>query len=249
MRHFWMECKTISEICLFLKFLSSIICSHVYRPRIHWLYLITLWMDTVMVVRTLCAVISTLSPFVHWAYAMTTYFAVYYVERDGQRKGICCISVPVDDHHCGRCLCVFSGIAPAVWLKQCVWLRYPAVTASLVTGRRRTLPLHIVGYEVMDIMNGNGLHGAHGEHHKTWSDMVWYPLASAIWTYDLSLQLSLCSIVFVVEVLWSVILCNGRCMCMLLSFREDWMPLTRDYNHGLSLLVSSSSWRGLPIIG
>ena len=67
-----------------------------------------------MVVRTLCAVISTLSPFVHWAYAMTTYFAEYYVERDGQRKGICCISVPVDDHHCGRCLCVFSGIAPVV---------------------------------------------------------------------------------------------------------------------------------------
>ena len=45
---------------------------------------------------------------------MTRNFAVFYVEHDAQRKDICCISVPVDDHHRGRCLCVFGGIAHAV---------------------------------------------------------------------------------------------------------------------------------------
>ena len=41
----------------------------------------------------------------------------------------------------------------------------------------------------------------------------------------------------------------GKCMCMLLSFMKDRMPKTRDSNHELSLLVSSSTWHGLTIIG
>ena len=41
----------------------------------------------------------------------------------------------------------------------------------------------------------------------------------------------------------------GKCMCMLLSFMKDRMPVTRDSNHELSLLVSSSTWHGLTMIG
>ena len=41
-------------------------------------------------------------------------FAAYYVEPNGQRKGMCSMCVRVVDHHHGPCLCVFVGDAPAV---------------------------------------------------------------------------------------------------------------------------------------
>ena len=40
----------------------------------------------------------------------------------------------------------------------------------------------------------------------------------------------------------------GRCMCMLLSFREARMPIPRDFYHEQSLLVSSSLWHGQAMI-
>ena len=85
---------------------------------------------------------------------------------------------------CWRCAC-------CLMMKMCLFVISECVSALSTTGRCHAHPLNLVDHEVMDMMNGNGLYGVHGEHHWTWRDMIWYPVAGAIWIYGCSSQSNL----------------------------------------------------------
>ena len=132
---------------------------------------------------------------------------------------------------CWRCACCLI-------MRMCLFLISECGSALWTTGRCHTHPLNLVGHQVMDMMNGNGLSGGHGEHHGTWRDVVLYPVAVRS-----RISVCLCGC----DVMECECLFTGRCMCMLLSLREDRMPMTRDFYHGKSLLVSTSLRHALTI--